>query len=92
MGRPRVGQPGFARFRALPAAELVPEVPMGLAHFASEILPGLAQLTLQILSGTAEFFPRFPSGAPEVFVGSPDFGPVPERMVVVAASRHGENN
>jgi hypothetical protein len=62
-----------------------------LAHFAAKILAGLAQLAADVLPGAAELFARFPSCAAELFMGSPDFGTIPEGMVMIAATRHREN-
>jgi len=73
-------------------AELVPEFTVSLAHFAAKILTGLAQLALHVLPGPPELFARFPSCAAEVFMGSPDFRPVPEGMVMIAATLHREDN
>jgi len=76
----------------LPAAELVPQFAVSLTHFAAKILAGLTQLTLHVLPCPAELFARFPSSAAEVFMGSPEFRPVPEGMVMIAATRRGKNN
>jgi hypothetical protein len=65
---------------------------MGLAHFAAKILAGLAKLALHVPPGAAEFFARFPSCAAELFMGSPEFRPVPEGMVMIAATRRRENH
>jgi hypothetical protein len=79
-------------FGRLPAAELVPEFPVSLAHFAAKILAGLAQFALDVPPGPAKLFARFPSGASELFMGSPDFRTIPEGVVMITATRHGENN